>query len=170
MKPSDELAAAKLVQVHKARDEMEGNFLVGYLQDNGIEAVVRSAPSVPPYDIAESMYRKNKINGIFVREPDADRARQLIQEFLTAAPDAPSLEVLAAQHPPLTKEKIGQLRGALQDERRTFRFLGGTAAAFVTAALAWHWTLSYSRWSLLGAILAAVIVVLCWMQPERRDG
>ena len=167
MNPSDKLADAKLVQVHKARNEWEGEFLVGYLQDNGVEAVMRRPPSIPPYDFAEWMYRKNKIDGIFVRESDADRARQLIQEFLMTAADAPSLEALAAQRPPLTKEKIGQLRGALREERRTFRFLGGTLAAFAAAVLVWNWTLSYSRWSLLGAILAAVVAMACWMRTER---
>ncbi|MGD0016094.1 MAG: hypothetical protein ABSC38_01035 [Verrucomicrobiia bacterium] len=133
MNTSDELATAKLVQVHKARNEMEGNLLVGYLQDNGIEAIMRFPPSVPPYDTVEWMYRNNKIYSISVRESDANRACQLIQEFLTTAADASSLEELAAQQSPLTKEKIGKLRGVLLEERRTFRFLGWLTAAFLLA-------------------------------------
>jgi len=160
MNPSDKLAAAKLVQVHKASSETEGNLLVGYLQDNGIEVVMRLPPSIPPYDFVERMCRNNKIYGISVREPDADRARQLIQEFLTTASDAPSLEALATRHPPLTKEKIGKLRGALREERRTFRFLGWLAVAFLAAA----WILSgnplpRSGWpTLVMLVLLAVLV------------
>jgi hypothetical protein len=160
------LAAAKLVQVHKARNEMEGNLMVSFLHDHGVDSMLRSPPAVLPLS-CELFNQNETIDGISVREADADRARQLIQEFLTTAVDVPSLEALAAQRPPLTKEKIGQLRGALWEERRTFRFLGGTVAAFVAAALVWHWTLSYSRWSSLGAILAAVVAAACWTRPER---
>ena len=161
------LAATKLIQVHKAHNELEGNLMVSFLHDHGVDAMLRPPPAVPPLDFCESFNQNETIDGIFVREPDADRARQLIQEFLTTVADVPSLEALAAQRPPLTKEKIGQLRGALREERRTFRFLGGTVAAFVAAALVWHWTLSYSRWSSLGAILAAAVATACWMRPER---
>ena len=98
------LAAAKLVQVHKAGNEMEGNLLVAHLQDNGIEVAMRLPPSVPPYDAVEWMVGKNKIYSIFVREPDADHARQLIQQFSATAVDMPSLEALAAQRLPLTRD------------------------------------------------------------------
>jgi len=160
MNTSDELATAKLVQVHKARNEWQGNLLVGYLQDNGVEAVIRCAPSIPPYDIAESMYSKNKIDGIFVREPDAGRARKLIKEFLATATDAPSLDALAAQRPPLTKEKIGQLRGALREERRTFRFLGWLTVAFLVAV----WLLLgrpvlHSGWPMLTILVTLAMCV-----------
>jgi hypothetical protein len=161
------LAAAKLVQAYKARNEMEGNLLVAHLQDNGIEVAMRLPPSVPPYDAVEWMVGKNKIYSIFVREPDADHARQLIQQFSATAVDMPSLEALAAQRLPLTREKIGQLRGALREERRTFRVLAGSVAAFIAAALIWRWTLSYSPWSSIGAILAAVVAASCWIRPER---
>ena len=156
MNPSDELATAKLVRVHKARNECEGNLLVCYLQDNGIEAAIRCPPSVPPYDIAEQMYRNNKINDIFVRESDADCARKLIQEFLATAADTPSLEALAVQRPSLTKEKIGQLRSALREERRTFRFLGWLAVAFMVAV--WLWLGSPLLRS--GGLMLAFLVLL----------
>ena len=34
-----------LVQVHHAHDEWEGNIIVGYLRDNGVEATLQDPPS-----------------------------------------------------------------------------------------------------------------------------
>lgn len=39
---SESERSEKLVQVHHARDEWEGNIILGYLRDNGVEATLRT--------------------------------------------------------------------------------------------------------------------------------
>jgi len=127
-----------LVQVHHAHNEWEGNIVVGYLQDNGVEATLQTPPSMPPLDIAENLSGTEKMNGVFVLEHEAEHARGLLKEFLTTVTDEQILEETAAQKLKLDKETIGQLRGALREERRTFEFLGWIAVAFLgSAALLW---------------------------------
>jgi hypothetical protein len=127
-------AAENLVQVFRARDDCQGALLIGFLKDHGIAATLRLPPSVPPFDWYEFFARNNSIDGIFVFERDAERARELIREFLVAKTDEPALEQMAAQKPHPDRQQIGELRAALREERRTFRFLGWLAVAFVLAA------------------------------------
>src|SRR6266478_6658969 len=114
----------KLVLVHHARDEWEGNIIVGYLRESGVEATLQSPPAMPPLDAMENLSRSDKVNGIFVLEHEADHARGLLKEFLSTVTDNQVLEDAAATKLKLDKETIGQLRSALREERQTFEFLG----------------------------------------------
>jgi hypothetical protein len=128
----------QLVQVHHARDEWEGNIVVGYLRDNGIEAALQTPPSMAPLDVAENLSGSDKVNGVFVLEHEAEHARGLLKEFLNTVTDDQVLEETAAHKLKLDKETIGQLRGALREERQTFEFLGWVGVAFLgAAALLW---------------------------------
>jgi hypothetical protein len=135
---SESERSEQLVQIHHARDEWEGNIILGYLRDNGVEATLRSPASMAPLDSAESFSGSDQANGIFVLEHKADHARGLLKEFLSTVTDENVLEEAAAQKLKVDKETIGQLRGALREERRTFTFLGWIGAAFLgAAALLW---------------------------------
>ena len=123
-----------LVQVHHARDEWEGSIMVGYLRDNGVEATLQAPPSMPPLDIAENLSGTEKVNGIFVLEHQADRARSLLSEFLNTVTDEQVLEEAAVQKLKLDKETIGRLRTGLREEHRTFAFLGWVGFVFLGAA------------------------------------
>src|ERR1039458_4065396 len=98
-----------LVLVHHARDEWAGNIIVGYLRDNGVEATLRSPPSMAPLDAAESLSGSDKVNGIFVLAHEADHARELVTEFLNTVTDEQVLEEAAAQKLKLDKETVTQL-------------------------------------------------------------
>ncbi len=127
-----------LVEVHHAHDEWEGSIIVGYLRDNGVEATLQEPPSMPPFDAAESLSGTERMNGIFVLEHDADRARSLLKEFLDTVTDEQIVEDAAGQKLKVDKETIGRLRTALREERKTFAFLGWTGVVFLgAAALLW---------------------------------
>jgi hypothetical protein len=127
-----------LVLIHHARDEWDGNILVGYLRDNGVEATLQSPPSMPPLDAMENLSGTDKVNGIFVLAYEADHARELVNEFVNTVTDDQVLEDAAAQKLKLDKDTVKQLRGALKEERQTFEFLGWIGAAFLGAsALLW---------------------------------
>jgi hypothetical protein len=127
-----------LVEVHHAHDEWEGNIIVGYLRDNGVEATLQEPPSMPPFDAAESLSGTERMNGIFVLEHEADKARQLLKEFLSTVTDEQVLEEAASQKLKVDKETIGRLRQASREERQTFAFLGWTGVVFLgAAALFW---------------------------------
>lgn len=127
-----------LVQVHHAHDEWEGNIIVGYLRNNGVEATLRQPPSMAPLDAAESLSGAEKTNGVFVLEHEAEKARNLLKEFLSTVTDEQILEEAAGQKLKLDKETIGQLRTALREENQTFAFLGWTGVVFLgAAALLW---------------------------------
>ena len=134
MNEEERLRSEQLVEIHKARNEWEGNLLVGFLNDNDAEATMEPPPAVPPLDAVEQLSGVDKICGIFVLEHDAQRARELVREFLTAATDERVLEEEAAQKLHVDKETIAQLRGAVREERRTFEFLGWLGVAFLAAA------------------------------------
>jgi hypothetical protein len=123
----------KLVEIHKARDPWQGHLLIGYLQDNGIEAAFQGLPAMPLVagDLLET---SDRVTGIFVIEHDAGRARELIKEFLASE----NAETESPQPPHPNKERIAELRGALEEERQTFAFLGWAAVVFL-AALAVLW-------------------------------
>ncbi len=127
-----------LVLIHHARDEWDGNILVSYLRDNGVEATLQSPPSLPPLDAMETLSGSDKVNGIFVLGYEADKARALVKEFVNTVTDEQVLEDAAAEKLKLDKETITQLRGALKEERQTFEFLGVIGVAFLgAAALLW---------------------------------
>jgi len=150
-----------LVLIHHARDEWDGNILVGYLRDNGVEATLQSPPSMPPLDAMENLSGSDKVNGIFVLGYEADKARELVKEFLNTVTDEQVLEEAAAEKLKLDKDTITQLRGALKEERQTFEFLGWIGAAFL-GAVALLWAI-WPAWLKIGAPAAEyrwVVVVL----------
>jgi hypothetical protein len=150
-----------LVQVHHAHDEWEGSIIVGYLRDNGVEATLRQPPSMPPFDAAENLSGTEKVNGIFVLEHEADKARNLLKEFLNTVTDEQILEDAAGQKLKLDKETIGRLRTATREEHQTFVFLGWTGAVFLGAA-ALLWAI-WPEWLKIGpppAALRWVVVIL----------
>jgi hypothetical protein len=124
----------KLVQIHQARDEWEGNVVVGYLRENGVEAMLQSPPAVPPLDAIENLSGSTKVNGVFVLEHEAERAQALLMAFQSSVADEDLLEEEAAHALKLDKETIAQLRGALKEEKKTFEFLGWVGVAFFSAA------------------------------------
>jgi hypothetical protein len=126
--------SAKLVPVHHARTEWEGNIVTGYLRENGVEATLRTPPSVPPLDVMENLSGTNKMNSVFVLEMDVDKARNLLKEFQSTVADQQVLEETAAQKLKLDKETITQLRSAVREERKTFELLGWIGVAFLGAA------------------------------------
>jgi hypothetical protein len=127
-----------LVQIHQAHDEWEGNIIIGYLRDNGVEATLREPASMAPLDAAESLSGTDKANGIYVLDHEADHARKLLEEFLNTVTDEKVLEEAASQKLKLDKETIGQLRTALREEQQTFVFLGWIGVVFLgAAALLW---------------------------------
>ena len=81
---SEHERSEELVLVYHVRDEWQGNIVVGYLRENGIEATLQSPPSVPPLDLVENLTGSDKVNGIFVLQHEAEHARRLLKEFLDA--------------------------------------------------------------------------------------
>jgi hypothetical protein len=124
----------KLALVYHARNEWEGNIVVGYLRDNEIDAVLRSPPSVAPLDAAENLSGTDQVNGVFVLEHEAPHAEALLKTLQSTVADEQLLEHEAAQRLKLDKETIAQLRGALKEEARTFEFLGWIGFVFFGAA------------------------------------
>jgi hypothetical protein len=167
-----------LVQVHHARDEWEGNIVVGYLRDNGIESTLQGPESTTPWDVAESLGATDKANGVFVLEHEAEHARGLLKEFLAMVTDDQILEETAAQKLKLDKETIGQLRRARREERRTFEFLGWIGVAFLgSAALLWaiwpDWLkiaapASALRWMVVILLALAAVFAGSWTSKHHR--
>jgi hypothetical protein len=169
MEPT-QVNAEKLIEVHKARDPWQGHLLIGYLQDNGVEAAFQGLPAMPLV-AGELLETSDNVAGIYVLEHQADRARELINEFLSAG----NVETAAAQKPRLDKERIAELRGALQEERRTFAFLGWTTVTFL-GALAVLWAIwpvwlkteppaPFYRWT--GVLLLALASLFALNQTRR---
>jgi hypothetical protein len=143
MNKPEPLDAEKLVEIHKARDEWEGNLLIGFLRDNGIEASFQGEPSVD-LDLGHMLKSTDEAFGVYVLEHNAGKARELVGEFLSAATDPTMLEETAAKKLRVDKETITRLRGAIREERQTFEFLGWIAVAFFGAgALLW---LAWPAW------------------------
>lgn len=137
MSDSQRIDAEKLVEIHKARDEWEGNLLIGFLRDNGVEATFQGDPSVN-LDVAHMLKSTDEAFGVFVLEENAPRAREMVREFIATATDPAVLEESAAKKLRVSKEQIAQLRGAIRDERQTFEFLGWIGVVFLgSAAVLW---------------------------------
>src|SRR5271170_719937 len=122
-----------LVLIHHARDEWDGNIIVGYLRDNDVEATLHTPPSMAPLDAMENLTGSDKVNGIFVLGYEADRARELVKEFVNTVVDEQVLEEAAAQKLKLDPQTVAQLRNALKDEQQTFTFVGLIGATFLGA-------------------------------------
>jgi hypothetical protein len=171
MSDTERLNQEKLVEIHKARDEWEGNLLIGFLRNNGIEASFQGAPSVD-IGIGNALQNSNETFGVFVLEENAVQARDLIREFLTTATDPAVLEETAAQKLRVSKDKITQLRGAIREERETFAFLQWIGMAFLGAlALLWaswpDWLKTEApaavyRWTAVILLLVAALLVGGW--------
>ena len=137
MNHSPRLDAEKLVEIHKAHDEWEGNLLIGFLRDNDIQATFPGELAVN-LDPAHMSKSADEVFGVYVLEENAARARELVHDFLTTATDETVLDEMAAHKLRVSKETITQLRGALKDERETFEFLGWIGVVFLgAAALLW---------------------------------
>ena len=92
MSDAERLSRENFVEVCRANSELEGNLLVSYLAENGIEAVLQEPPSVPPLDMAESLTGMDRVHGVFVLEHNSKKATSLVQEFLSAPLDESRLE------------------------------------------------------------------------------
>ena len=137
MSEAQRLDSEKLVEIYKARDEWEGNLLIGFLRDNGVEATFQGDPSVN-LDMAHMLKSTDEAFGVYVLEHEAGKARALVKEFVTAATDDSMLEETAAHTLRVDKETITRLRGALKEEQETFDFLGWVGVVFLgSAALLW---------------------------------
>jgi len=76
-----------LVTVLEAGSEMEAMAISAFLQEQGIEAAVRSR-QIPMYDGIARVW--NPIWGyVMVMEPDGDRARELIGEYMELLEEQP---------------------------------------------------------------------------------
>jgi hypothetical protein len=167
-----------LVLVHHARDEWDGNIIVSYLRDNGVEAMLQSPPLMAPLDTAENLSGSDKVNGIFVLDHEANHARELVKEFLNTVTDDQVLEEAAAEKLKLDKETITQLRGVLKEERQTFEFLGWVGVAFLgAAALLWAiWPAWLKigppsagfRWLVVMLLLLAAVFAGTWTSRRLR--
>ena len=137
MNDEERLRSERLVEVYKARDEWEGDLIIGYLKNNGIDATFQGESSMP-FDMAGMFKTTEEALVIFALERDAKRAAELVREFLGKPTDERVLEEEAAHKLHVDKETIRQLRGAVCEERRTFKFLGWLGVAFLGAtALLW---------------------------------
>ena len=158
MSNSERLESDKLVDVYKAHGELEADLIAAYLRDNGVEAMQREPPAVSPLDVAESLSGVDRAYSIYVLERDAKRAEGLVKEFLSASPDERAVDESAAQKPRLDKATIGQLRGELREERRTFELLAWLAVVFLGAgALLWA---IWPAWLKVAASAAGFRVVM----------
>jgi len=90
MNEPNPLDSENLVPIHKAGSEWEGNMIVNFLRENGVEATLEAPPSVPPLDLAEELTGTDRCDGVFVLQHDADRARALVREFLAQRPETES--------------------------------------------------------------------------------
>ena len=160
--------AEKLVEIHKARDGWEGNLLIGYLRDNGVEASFQGDPSVN-LDMAHMLKSTDEAFGVYVLEENAGQAREFVREFLTTATDPTVLEEAAAKKLRVSKDQIAQLRGAIRDEKQTFEFLQWTGMLFL-GALAVLWAIwpdwlkteapaAVYRWSAVILLMVAALFV-----------
>lgn len=136
--PSRSRDVEELVEIHRARDEWEGTVLLGLLRDHGIDAFLRRPTPVPPLDAVDQLTGNPRVGGLFVLEHDAERARQLVREFLDTATDEALLAEEAARRLQVDKETIHRLRGELREEKHTFEFLGWVVVVFLaSAAVLW---------------------------------
>jgi len=178
MSDSNQLDAEKLIQIHKARDEWEANILVGYLDDNNIEATtegtLQGADSATHTWFGDPDIRCS----VFVIEEDAPRATAILKEFQAAVTDPQLLEEAAAQKLKLDKETVTRLRSALKEENSTFDMIGWICVAFLGAtALLWAiWPAwlkiappsPVMRWMTVALFVLAAIFIARWTKRRMR--
>jgi len=104
MSEEEQLRSETLVEIQHAHNEWEGNLLVSYLSDNGVEATLQLPPAIAPLDAVETLSGSGKVCGVFVLEHEAQRATELVKEFLSGATDDRTLEQAATQSPQADKE------------------------------------------------------------------
>ena len=80
------LNSEKLVEVHKAREEWEGNLLIDYLRKNGVSAAFQGESAIN-LDLAHFLKNTDEAFGVYVLEEDASKARELVKEFFAARPE-----------------------------------------------------------------------------------
>ena len=102
MSDTERLSSEKLVEVHRANSEWQGNLVVACLRDNGMEAVLQNPPAIPPLDAAEALTGTERICGVFVLEHDAERAAELVKEFVSAVANEEELDEEAARGGPVS--------------------------------------------------------------------
>jgi len=178
MNEQDQLGSEKLVQIYKARDEWEGNILVGYLEDNGVDATLDAAIQGTDAAAHAGFATPDPGTAVFVIEEDVARATALVKEFEAAVTDEQMLEDTAAEKLKLDKETITRLRGALREEKGTFEFLGWVGVAFLAAAAVlwciWPDWLKVSppapvlRWGMVVVFALAAVFVGGW-SSRRMD-
>ncbi len=84
------LSSERLVTVHEAESEMEALTLRAFLEDQGIEAAVRSR-QIPMYDGIAKVW--NPVWGyVMVLESDGERARELLSGYLEGLEGAEPVE------------------------------------------------------------------------------
>lgn len=87
-----ELGKAPLVGVFTPEDEFGGRMIADLLTENGIPATI-SSQEMPWYDgLSSHAMNPGRWGLVLVRRPDAARARQLIEDYLTAAESADGSE------------------------------------------------------------------------------
>lgn len=177
---SDEkrLASEKLVEVHRARDEWQGNLIVGYLRGNGVVATIQAQIQRAKAAVAAGFADPDNSCGVFVLEHESWRARNLVQEFLAAVTDEKTLEEEAGRKLRVDKETITRLRSELREERRTFNLLGWLFVAFLSAsALLWaiwpEWLKtappeSSIRWVMVIMLALAAVFAGNWANKQMR--
>jgi len=99
MNEAEQLRLERLVEIHRASNECEGNMLVDYLGDNGVEATLQLPPAIAPLDAVEALNGTEKMFGVFVLEHETRRAMGLVKEFLVSTVDESILEQAAARTP-----------------------------------------------------------------------
>lgn len=110
MSEEERLRSENLVEIHRARDEWEGNLLIGYLRDNGIEATLEGKMKGPESAVHAGFADPDRSCGIFVLEDEAKRAAELVTEFLSAAADRNSVTNSAARLASSSSTKMPQER------------------------------------------------------------
>ncbi len=138
MSDNQPLNAEKLVGIHRARSEWEGNVVIEHLRHNGVEATLQARISGALAGTDAGFADPDTTAVVCVMEHDRSRAGEMVRAFLEAVTDERALEDAAAKKLHLDKETIHRLRGELREERRTFNFLGWLFVIFLGAsALLW---------------------------------
>ena len=138
MSDDPRLNAEKLVEIHRARSEWEGNVVIEHLRHHGIEATLESRISGAMAGADAGFADPDNTTRVCVMEHNRARAAEVVRAFLEAVADERALEDAAAKKLHLDKETIHRLRGELREERRTFNYLGWLFVIFLGAsALLW---------------------------------
>lgn len=136
MSDNQPLDAEKLIPVHRARSEWEGNVVIEHLRHHGIEATLQARISGALAGTDAGFADPDTTATVCVLEHDRARADEAVRTLLAAVADERALEDAAAQKLHLDKTTIHRLREELREERRTFNFLGWLFVIFLGASAA----------------------------------